>query len=87
MTPFKKKGRFIVLELLYNNKHEICCFVVENAFKIFKNNYKKNLTKFDLHTVFFVANAFIACYLLHNLLQFHILFHIFKKLMNFDSVD
>jgi hypothetical protein len=61
-------GCHIGLELLYNNKHKICCFVVENAFKNFKNNYNLKKIKFDLHMVFFVPNAFIACCLLHNLL-------------------
>jgi hypothetical protein len=79
MTPLKKKGCHIVLELLYNNKHKICCFVAENSFKNFKNNYKKNLIKFDLHMVFFVPNAFTACYLLHNILQSRIVFHLFKN--------
>jgi len=79
MTPFKNKGHHIVLELLYNNKHKICFFVVENAFE---NDLKKNLTKFDLHTVFFVPNAFIAWCLLHN--YYNLILHfIFRKTNEF----
>jgi len=36
MTPFKKEGQHSILELLYNNKHNIGRYVVENAFAILK---------------------------------------------------
>lgn len=74
MNPFKKEGHHIVLELLYNNKHKEGCFVLDNAFKILKNNF----VKFDIH-VSFVPNALIVCCLLHNLNCNLILYFISKN--------
>jgi len=67
MTPFKEKGHYIILKLLYNRKHKHNHSIVENMFKILKNNFKEFLTKSSLH-MFFVFNAFIICCLLHDLL-------------------
>jgi hypothetical protein len=36
MTPFKKERQHSILELLYNGKHKIGRYVVENAFGILK---------------------------------------------------
>jgi hypothetical protein len=68
MTPFKEEGHHNILELLYNKKNKYGKFVVENVFKILKNNCKKFFTKFDL-PISFVHDAFTSCCLLHNLLR------------------
>jgi hypothetical protein len=34
MTPFKKKGQHIIIELFYNQKHKCGCFFLNNIFKI-----------------------------------------------------
>jgi hypothetical protein len=67
MTPFKEKGYHTTLELLYNKKQKYGQFVVENVFKILKNDYKTLFTKFDL-PISFVHDAFTICCLLHSLL-------------------
>jgi hypothetical protein len=85
MTPFKKEGHHIILELLYNRKHKRGRWVVDNAFGILKKTFREFLTKTELH-VFFVPYAFTAYCLLHNFLRSQSKSHILR-LMRIIDVD
>lgn len=39
MTPYKEKGKFSILELLYNMKHKRGHSIVEKAFGILKQTF------------------------------------------------
>jgi hypothetical protein len=66
--PIQRRRHHNILELLYNKKNKYGRFVMENVFKILKNNCKFFFTKFDL-PISFVHDAFTSCCLLHNLLR------------------
>jgi hypothetical protein len=68
MTPFKEEGHHITLKLLYNKKHKYGQFVVENVFKILKNDCKEFFTKFDLpiYLLFMILSLFFVYCIVYN---------------------
>lgn len=64
---FTRKDNTFYAWALYHRKHKWKRLVVENAFGILKQSFKKFLYKIDIG-VNLVLNVFTCCYLLHNLI-------------------
>jgi hypothetical protein len=66
MTLFKHDGRLRSLAKTYNNKHHYQGrSIVENAFGLLKENWRKISHKIELH-VTIVLDVFYACCILYN---------------------
>jgi hypothetical protein len=62
-----REGNHNLLEMLYNRKHKLARFVVENVFGILKKILLELQGKKEMH-INFAPDYITCCFLLHNLL-------------------
>lgn len=66
IPPFRDLGNLSDAQKLFNKKHSATRVVVEHAFGLLKNKFRR-LNKFENFTIDFVVNCVIAACVLHNI--------------------